>query len=294
MAHPLNVLLVHSHPLYGPCVSRRLAELDCFGSILWTADPRAALEWGDRAAGDVALVDGRIPDAGALELTRALRALAPELPILVFDVPGDREILRFAEAGASGCVPGDATVQQLVHRIHCVARGEAWYPRRVTRRLVSRLSELSNGKPQAPPPPARCRILTPRELEVLELVGWGLANKQIAGHLGVSVHTVKNHVHNVLDKLDAGSRWAAVAHAFEEGWLDFSPRTRRYPPDRSRSEDAATARQWTGQCPPGGAPDGPPHGRGPSAWPPRPGGGFPPDPGGTGTAGFRNGHPGAG
>jgi DNA-binding NarL/FixJ family response regulator len=61
--------------------------------------------------------------------------------------------------------------------------------------------------------------LTPRELEILQLIADGLSNQEIAGQLYLSVHTVKNHVHKILETIGVHSRWAAVRHAIERGWL---------------------------------------------------------------------------
>jgi two-component system nitrate/nitrite response regulator NarL len=141
-------------------------------------------------------------------LVRDLARLAPNVRILAYGVSaGDDEAIRCAEAGVSGYVPRDATTPELVATIVSVSCGEFACSPRVAALLLRRVADLAGsvGKPEPG------IILTPREHEVGQLIDDGLSNKEIAGRLGIGVSTVKNHVHNLLEKLNVNGRGQAAA-----------------------------------------------------------------------------------
>ncbi len=157
---------------------------------------------------DVVLVRNNLPNEGALELIQALKDNSA-VKVLVIGVAEQEEvILRFIEAGAAGYVLSDESVADLVKNIRAAAQGEALVSPEIAGALISRITELTEVRPI---PEYRHRLdqvaaLTPREQEVLELIGGGLSNQEIADRLVIEVGTVKNHVHSILQKLDASDR----------------------------------------------------------------------------------------
>ena len=128
-------------------------------------------------------------------------------------------ILECVEAGALGYHPIDGSLTELSANIQAVAAGKTLCSPRIASALFSRVAEYAQERHSM----RRCNgpKLTPRELEVLGHVGVELSNKEIAGRLGISVQTVKNHVHNILDKLDLDGRKNAARYARRHGMLRY-------------------------------------------------------------------------
>ncbi len=158
-----------------------------------------------RTSPDVVLVDMAM--TGSLEVVRATREAHPRLPVIGLAVPDrEPEIVACAEAGVSGFVPRDATLDHLVETLRSAIDGELRCSPRIAMALVRRLAALS------PQLESSLELsLTRRERQVLRLIGSGLTNKEIAAELGIEPSTAKNHVHRVLEKLRVRRRSEAVA-----------------------------------------------------------------------------------
>jgi two-component system, NarL family, nitrate/nitrite response regulator NarL len=156
-------------------------------------------------ASDVIVLDIAAEDE--LEFVRRWAA-ARAGPIVAIGIPEtEARLIAFAEAGVLGFVERDATVDELVAGVESAARGEASCPPRVATTLLRRLAFLA-APPAAPPDST---ALTVRERQIAALIAEGLSNKEIAGRLYIEVATVKNHVHNILEKLQVSRRGEAVA-----------------------------------------------------------------------------------
>jgi DNA-binding NarL/FixJ family response regulator len=165
---------------------------------------------------DVALIDIRMPEMDGLEATRRILA-APAaagcrvLILTTFDL--DQYVYAALTAGASGFLLKDVSPEQLVAAVRLVRTGDALLAPSITRRLIQRFA----------PPTGRSEIhanlsdLTPRELEVLQLLAQGLSNAELAGELTLSEATVKTHVARILAKLGLRDRVQAVVLAYETG-----------------------------------------------------------------------------
>jgi two-component system, NarL family, nitrate/nitrite response regulator NarL len=154
---------------------------------------------------DVVLLDQAMP--GALELLRGLRAMPQPCQIVALGVPDQEEyLLAWAEAGAAGFVPREESLDSLCQTIASAARGELNCSARVAGTLLKRLQRRVLDLPVG----AMRHPLTDREVEIFRLVDSGLSNKEIAARLGIEVATVKNHVHNVLEKLQVHRRGEAA------------------------------------------------------------------------------------
>lgn len=174
---------------------------------------REALEQIKRVRPEVALIDIGMPDKDGIELTQALRQEAPEVKVIILGmIDLSDEIMQCIEAGAAGYVLKEASFDHLVETIRSVHRGESVCSPQMTASLFTRIAELASEKM---PKLLNSVKLTVRELEIITLIAEGLPNKEIAQRLFIETQTVKNHVHNILDKLQLQNRLEAVQYARE-------------------------------------------------------------------------------
>jgi DNA-binding NarL/FixJ family response regulator len=139
-------------------------------------------------------------------------------PVVAMGIPrAEEHVLAFAETGVLGFVERDAGVDELADSIRAAARGEASCPPSVATTLLRR---IATPRPQPPAPRADTAGLTAREQQIVELIAEGLSNKEIGSRLYIEVATVKNHVHNILEKLRVAHRGDAAVAALARGDLD--------------------------------------------------------------------------
>jgi DNA-binding NarL/FixJ family response regulator len=176
---------------------------------------------------DVVLMDIRMPNLDGLEATRRVVAQVPECRVLIlttFDL--DRYVYAALAAGASGFLLKDVTPAHLAAAVRLVDTGDALLAPSITRRLVERFAtvgapaERGAAAPQDLHP--QLGLLTPRELEVLTLLGRGLSNADLAAELTLSEATVKTHVARIFAKLSLRDRAQAVVLAYETGLVSPS------------------------------------------------------------------------
>jgi DNA-binding NarL/FixJ family response regulator len=183
-------------------------------------DGRDAIAQAGRLGPDVIVMDVRMPGMDGIEATRRLTAANPPARVLVltmFDL--DEYVYEALRAGASGFLLKDRPPEELVSAVRVVAAGEAVLAPSVTRRLIREFSRL----PERPASPPELSALTDREREVLECLGRGLSNVEIARHLFVAETTVKTHVGRVLQKLGLRDRAQAIVLAYESGLVKPGP-----------------------------------------------------------------------
>ena len=167
------------------------------------ADGSQAIELFEKHKPDLVLMDSRMTVKTGIEATIEILkrdATARVLMLTAFD--GDADIRKAFEAGAQGYVLKSSTGEKLIPAIRAVAGGEQWIPKEVAHRLSSRNSY---------------ETLTARELQVLNEIAKGLANKQIAANLGITEYTVKDHLKNILAKLRVADRTEAVSVSVQRG-----------------------------------------------------------------------------
>jgi DNA-binding NarL/FixJ family response regulator len=152
---------------------------------------------------DLALLDMRMPVRNGIETTREIRTAFPTAKVLILTAfDGDEEIHKALQAGAQGYVLKSSTGEKLIPAIRAVAAGQRWVPPEVANRLTARnLFEE----------------LTPREVQVLQSLAKGLANKEIAEALRITEYTAKDHLKSILAKLRVADRTEAVTAAIQRG-----------------------------------------------------------------------------
>jgi DNA-binding NarL/FixJ family response regulator len=160
---------------------------------------------------NILLIDLDLPDQLALDLTRHFHDQIPGPHVILLTHGTSQDgLLECFTSGAHGCVPEDSSLQDLCEAIEKVAAGEIFCSHGVVHSMFHRMAEKSkDGRRDHDDSPT----LTSRELEVVGLVAEHLSNKQIARRLSVSLYTVKNHIHNIVDKLDVSGRYEAVDFA---------------------------------------------------------------------------------
>lgn len=176
------------------------------------ANGREAVQRVRQLRPDVVLMDVRMPIMDGLEATRAITASSLASRVLVLTTyDSDLYLYEAMRAGAGGFCLKDVQRQELMHAIRTVAAGDALLHPLLTRRLLER---FKSSPPPGVPPPEKLR-LTAREAQVLNLVGQGLSNSEIAAGMYLGESTVKTHLKNLMRKLDLRDRVHAVVFAYE-------------------------------------------------------------------------------
>ena len=164
----------------------------------------------------VVLLDLGLRNGDSLRVAEKVKKEFPESKVIVMDLlPVHEDIVEFVNAGVSGFIMKDATLDELVHTIRSVVKGLHVLPPQMTGTLFSAIARtaVARGRPKA----LDAVRMTPREREVINLIAGGLGNKEIAGRLRIATHTVKSHVRNIMEKLMLHTRLQIAAYAHTEG-----------------------------------------------------------------------------
>lgn len=211
----LRVLLVDDQELVRSGLRRILRRKDGFAIVAECADGDQVEAEVDAHPTDVIVMDLRMKRVDGIEATRRLRVRPDAPPVLVLTTFDDDELLSGAlRAGAAGFLLKDSPAEELIKAVRAVAAGDSWLDPAVTGRVLATYREASSGA--ARPSPA-LDGLTPRELDVLRLIGRGRSNTEIAETLVISEVTVKSHVGHIFAKLELRDRAAAIVFAFDSG-----------------------------------------------------------------------------
>jgi DNA-binding NarL/FixJ family response regulator len=216
MKESIHVFIVDDNRLLREGLVAMLAEQEDFIVVGAVASGHKALEEIKAARPQVALIDIGMPDKDGIEVTVSLRQKYPEVKVIILGMPDlTDEIMACIEAGAVGYVPKEASFDYLVETIRSANRGESFCSPRVAASLFSRVAELAGERT-----PRSSIKLTPREVEIINKIAEGSSNKEVAQRLCIEEQTVKNHVHNILDKLQLHNRLEAVQYARERNLLN--------------------------------------------------------------------------
>jgi len=208
-----RILLVDDHPLFLDGVRAALTGAEDLEIVGEAPDVAEAVARAAELVPDVVLMDLNLPDASGVDATSRILAVTPDVRVLMMTMSSDDDaVVASMRAGARGYVVKGAGRDELLHAIRTVAAGGAVFSPTVADRLGRFFTGLATGGGREAFPQ-----LTSRELEVLDLVARGLENRRIARELFLSDKTVRNHVSNVMAKLDVEDRSAAIARARAAG-----------------------------------------------------------------------------
>jgi DNA-binding NarL/FixJ family response regulator len=210
----VRVVVADDHPMYRYGLAAVLAQHDGIDVVASVGDGDALLRTVDEHKPDVVVTDLTMPSLDGVAATSRLVTTHPKLAVLVLTMHEDDEhVFAALRAGASGYLVKGADGAEIVRAVQSVASGGAVYGAPVARRIVAFFAGEQGNSPTARAFPD----LTPRERDVLDLVAVGCRNHEIARRLGMSEKTVRNHVSQVLLKLQVPDRTAAALKAREAG-----------------------------------------------------------------------------
>jgi len=214
------VLLADPHALFRRGVRLVLedeADIEVVGE---SADGLDAVDQIVELVPDLVLMDVRMPGVSGIEATRRVRTLRPSVKVAILTVSeSDEDLFAAVRAGATGYLLKEVSIEELAEAVRAVARGHSLISPSMASRLLGEFNALSRRVEEQRGTAPR---LSERELEVLRLVARGLSNRDIAAELVIAENTVKNHVRNILEKLQLRSRMEAAMYAVREKLVDAS------------------------------------------------------------------------
>ncbi|MFF5209363.1 response regulator [Streptosporangium sp. NPDC000396] len=219
---PIRVLIVDDHALIRRSLEMALAAETDIEVVGEASDGQEAVELADRLTPDVMLMDVRMPRRNGIEATREIKASVPSTRIIMLTVSDEEEDLFEAiKAGATGYLLKNVQLDEVPEAVRGVHEGQSLINPAMAAKLITEFANMSRKEAERPPQVPVPR-LTDREMEVLRLVAKGMNNREIAKQLFISENTVKNHVRNILDKLQLHSRMEAVVYAVRERMLEIT------------------------------------------------------------------------
>jgi DNA-binding NarL/FixJ family response regulator len=215
MARSVPVFLIEDNRLLRDGLSAMLSAQGL--SVLATArSGEEALREVARVKPQLVLLDSALGDRDSAKFVKEVREAFPEVKVIVMGLlPAHEDFVEFVKAGVAGFILKDATIEVFVATILAVADGVSVLPSMMTSTLFSHVAAqaLSRGRRGAK---AAVRM-TARERQVIESIADGLSNKEIADRLRIATHTVKSHVHNILEKLALHTRLEVATYAHDQG-----------------------------------------------------------------------------
>lgn len=204
----IRLLIVDDHPVVRAGLSSMLGKQPGLKLIGAAAGAEEALTLLEESPADVVLLDLRMPKMSGIEALHAFRKLAsPPRVIILSSFEFEEEIYRAVQAGARGYLLKETSRDEMVAAIVAVHAGKRYFPAAIASRLSDRTHRSS---------------LSPRELEILELLSKGLTNKEIGRAFGISRYTVRNHINSINQKLEVCDRTEAASVAIRQGIISLS------------------------------------------------------------------------
>jgi NarL family two-component system response regulator LiaR len=207
----IRVLVVDDHQVVRSGVQTLLDVVDDILVVGEAADGLEAVDAASRLAPDVTLLDLEMPRQDGVQAIPRILEASPDTKILVLtSFATDEMVFPAIKAGALGYLLKDSTPDELIAAIRDVSRGDAYLDPQIARKVLDELAHPSSGPKTSEP-------LSPRELEVIQLIALGLSNEAIADELVIGVSTVRNHVSSILSKLHLANRTQAALYALRRG-----------------------------------------------------------------------------
>jgi len=212
--NPIRIVIVDDHAILRDGIASILDAQPDFEVVEEAGSVAGALEAVRASKPDMVLMDYGLPDGTGLEATREILASFPQTNVVLLTVHEEDDLLFDAlRSGAKGYLLKNIPAKEMLAKLRGLSQGDAAISPAQTRRILSEFARM------APPQAAdqeEMIPLTDRELEVLRLIVMGASNQEIGARLHISVHTVKNHVHHILDKLKVDNRRQAAEVAVKK------------------------------------------------------------------------------
>jgi DNA-binding NarL/FixJ family response regulator len=213
------VLVADDHALFRRGLEMVLQVEDGIDVVGEAADGHEALERAEELLPDVILMDVRMPKKTGIEACLAIKESVPSTRIVMLTISDEEsDLFEAVRAGANGYLLKDIPGDQIAAGIRAVHTGQSLISPSMASKLLAEFAQISRREEQAPNPHAP--KLTAREVEVLRLVARGLGNREIGTKLFISENTVKNHVRNILEKLQLHTRMEAAMYAVRQNIID--------------------------------------------------------------------------
>jgi two-component system, NarL family, response regulator LiaR len=214
---PIRLLIADDHPIVRKGLAALMDEQPDIQVVAEASDGREAIAAAREFQPDVILLDLMMPNVDGLAAIIKIKRDQPDARILVLtSYFEDDQVFPAIKAGALGYLLKDSAPQELLHAIREIARGQSALHPAIALKVIRELNHSSDLPPTTDP-------LTPRELEVLTLLGQGLSNAEIAARLTISERTVGTHISNILGKLHLASRTQAALYALRQGLTPPDP-----------------------------------------------------------------------
>jgi DNA-binding NarL/FixJ family response regulator len=220
---PIRTLIVDDHALFRRGLEMVLESEPDIELVGQASDGEEAVSKAGESLPDVVLMDIRMPRSSGIEACRAMKDVAPSTKIVILTISDEEEDLFEAiRAGASGYLLKDIPLDEVADTVRAVHGGQSLINPSMAGKLLTEFAALARrDEEEEPPQQVPAPRLTDREIQVLRLVARGMNNRDIAKELFISENTVKNHVRNILEKLQIHSRMEAVMVAVREKLIEF-------------------------------------------------------------------------
>ena len=213
----IKVVIVDDHALFRRGIADVLRECRDISVLGEAGNGLEGIEIVRQLSPDVVLMDLNMPRCSGLEATQAIQAEMPSVNVLVLTVSEmEEDLFAAVKYGAMGYLLKDADPDELVEAIYYVAKGESIVSPLMATKLLTEFQDLTGGSRKSDDTDVPAE-LSPREIEVLQLVARGATNREIGEALYISENTVKTHLQNIMDKLHLANRSQAAAYAIQRG-----------------------------------------------------------------------------
>src|ERR1700674_2903122 len=212
--NPTRILLADDHTLIRKGLRALLERQDGFTIVAEAADGREAVELAAAMDPDVAVVDIGMPNVNGIEAAGRITDKRPETAVVILSMHADESyVLRALKSGARGYLLKDSPEEDLINAIRAVHQGKAFFSPEISKMLAEDYMRQMRQRGVED----SYELLTPREREILQMLGEGNSNKEVATKLNLSLHTVETHRSNVLEKLNLHSTAEMILYAVRKG-----------------------------------------------------------------------------
>jgi two-component system nitrate/nitrite response regulator NarL len=213
---PIRILIADDHPIFRDGLRKLLTSDDNITIVGEASNGQEAIQLLSKLKPDILLLDLRMPDKDGIQVLEEVNfETLPTRVIILTATEDDRDVIRAMRMGARGVVLKQSATDLLVKSIHKVYAGEIWLDQRMTSEVMKAFAKSSEGGPRREKP-----LLSDREKEIVQLVAQGFRNKEIGEKLFISEQTVKNHLHNIFDKLGVSDRLELALYAIHHRITD--------------------------------------------------------------------------